>query len=64
MNKLKKDDPCPKCGGRIEWDLGNSGSYWEPPTPAWIGCSACDYAPEDDEIDHDSFHPYNTYEQR
>lgn len=64
MNKLKKDDPCPKCGGKIEWDMGDSGSYWEPPTAAWIACGKCDYEPNENEIDYDSFDPYQKYDKR
>ena len=54
--KVSKDQPCPKCGGIIEWDAGDMGSYWEPPTPAWIGCVDCEYEPQEHEIDFESFY--------
>ena len=63
-NMLKKNDPCPKCGGKIEWDMGDSGSYWEPPTAPWIACSKCDYEPDENEIDYDSFNPYQKYDKQ
>ena len=61
---LKRNDPCPKCGGKIEWDMGDSGSYWEPPTAPWIACSQCDYEPEEDKIDYESFNPYQKYDKQ
>ncbi len=52
---LRKNSPCPKCGGTMEFDPGFSGSYYEPPLEAEFVCIDCEHEPDTLEVDWQNF---------
>lgn len=53
--KLHKNTCCPKCGGKLDIDLGTMGSYFDPPEPPSICCEECEWSPDLADIDWEDF---------
>ncbi len=61
---LRKNSPCPKCGGTMEFDAGFDGSYFEPSLEAQFVCIDCEHEPDTTEVDwHNFYKPALSEEQ-
>lgn len=52
---MRRNSPCPECGGSMEFDSGTRGSYWEPEEQYTFECVKCGHEPDEMTIDWENF---------